>query len=334
MNDGQRLEPGAGSTAGFTLLEMIAVLTIVAVLLGLGIGFLQRGSTDLDLARAILRDQIRLAQTTARARTLPTEVRILPAANDDLRGHVQARVLTPVGHWHCEPDERWLAAALQPAISGRYEPAGRFGQALRPDPDRRQALLSVATGGKPLFDLAEGFALRLEVLPEQRHSATVARLGRAFVLALDNELVPELRCTLAGSGGRPGTTVAVKARIPLQLAQWTTLEAVHDGRTLALYIEGREAGSAAAAGRPYQANSDLFEVSTGDAAFAGVVDEIQLLAYELGPMQDLPPETTVDGPPRTVAFGRRGDLVAPVTFTLVVREERVRLTVGPGGILQ
>ena len=65
------------SSAGFTLLELLAVSGVVSVLLGFGLGYL--GKTDpMMVANSILAGERRAAQMTARAEGVPTEVLVRP----------------------------------------------------------------------------------------------------------------------------------------------------------------------------------------------------------------------------------------------------------------
>ena len=319
--------------AGFTLLEMLAVMTILSILIGLSLGFLQRGSSDLDVARSMLRDQVRLAHTTAKARGLPTEVVITPARPNQ-SGRIQARVLVPVGAWHLEPNEKWFDQALLPQLTGKPDPAGRFGGAWRPDPTSQMSMLRVATGTRATFDLREGFAFRIELRLDARAPASVARLGRAFTLTLDADAVPEVKLTLADPGPRPGPTVTASAKRPLPLSAWCTLELVHDGASLILVVDGAEEARVSAKGSVFQEGKDLFEVSLGNAPIQGLVDEIQILAYQPADPHDLPGDVTIAGNERRIGFGRRGELLDSIELELVLGERREKLRVAEGGLLQ
>jgi hypothetical protein len=312
---------------------MLTVLTILAVIMGFSIGFLKRGQSEFDLMRAALRDQVRLAHTTAKSRGLPTEVTVEPARQNEA-AFVQARVLAPVGHWHFEPGERVLDSALQPRFSGKQEPAGRFGQAMRPDPDSQLSLLLVNAGGNAAWDLRSGFALRLDLKLDSRSPCTVAKLGRALTLTLDSAAVPEAKITLADPGPKPGVVITATARQGLRLAEWTTVEVVHDGKELMLLVDGRREASVRARGGVYQDNRDVFEVSAANAKIPGAVDEVQMLAYQPADRVDFPPDATIGGLQKTIAFDRRGELVEPIELELVLVDRREKVRIGEGGILQ
>src|SRR5690606_28938207 len=147
---------------GFTLLELLAVMALLGILTGLGVGMLQRRGDDLEQALRLVRNQVRVAALTARTRRLPAEVVVKPAGPTGLAS-VEARVLRPIGNWHMEETTRGDDdAGLESRVEGTPEP-GRFGAARRPDLERQVALLALHAGRRSVFDLSDGFALRIEV---------------------------------------------------------------------------------------------------------------------------------------------------------------------------
>ncbi|MEM7198974.1 MAG: prepilin-type N-terminal cleavage/methylation domain-containing protein [Planctomycetota bacterium] len=325
--------PPASSSTGFTLLELLIVMGLISVLMGVGVGFVQRGQTDIDVALLTARDQIRTASTTAKDRGLPTEVEIEPA-QDGAPARIVVRGLRTVGHWHLESDERWIDSRLRPALNGTVEP-GRFGEARRPDLDAPGAMLALAANGD-VFDLEVGVAFRVDLRLDTFEPAIVARLGRAFELGYDADLVPYASVTLKGVGDQPGSVIKVNGTDPLPTVAWVTVELVHDGHWLALVVDGREQAGVAAAGAPFQRQGDQLEVSLGNSPVHGLVDEIRLLAYDRGARLALPDGVEWLGLQGPIRFGRRGELVAPkpARFTLQLDEEKVVREIGPGGVLR
>jgi len=322
--------PGVkAGAAGFTLIELLAVMSIVTVLMGLGIGFMLRRGSPLEQATAVLRDQVRLAAVTAKSRQAPTEVRLLTA---DGRQQLRVRGLEPVAAWHCEPGERPLDEQVRGTVVGEHVP-GRFGMALRQGDDPRVGILRVPTLGRSVWDLGDGFLLRLDLRLDERRGCTVAQLARAFVLELDDDGTPEVRVTLA-SGKQQGATRKAKAQVPLPLRTWTTVDVVFDGSSLELWNDGRQVAATDAAGSPFQRESDAFEVSPGQAAVPGLVDEIQLWAYVLADPVDLPPGTELKGLDAGVRFAPTGEPEHPCEVSLVSGEQTERYLIAPGGVLQ
>jgi hypothetical protein len=120
----------------------------------------------------------------------------------------------------------------------------------------------------------------------------------------------------------------------LPLHQWVAIELVHDGRALALSVDGREVARAAAAGAPFQGSDDVFEISMANAPIPGIVDEVRLLAYERGERLDLPGDVELSGVQGAVEFDRLGMPRGVVRIALSRQGETRTRTIGPGGVLQ
>ena len=304
---------------------------LIAILSGIGIGFLREADSGLDITRAILRDQIRIAYETARSTGRPTSVDLTKV---DEIAFLRAKVLSPVGQWHLEPGELPFGG-LDPVLSGIEMATGRFGSCLRPDLAENETMFRVATSESPRFDLRDGFALRLEVFLEARERSIVASLGETFSLELDEDLRPIARLTLA-DGPKAGRTVSLGSEeYVLPLRRWVSLELVHDGVDFLLTVDGEEVSQAAAVGEPFQpTEGQWFEVSPSNSLVHGMIDEIQLLGYELTESLQIPADVEILGLSTPVAYDRRGVLRRPVTIELVLGTHREVRKVAPGGVLE
>lgn len=317
--------------AGFTLIELLAVMSILSVLMGLGVGFMLRRGSPIEQSVAIVRDQVRLAAVSAKSRSAPTEVLLLRP--DEGRIQLQVRGLEPVGAWHLEPGELPLSEQVRGDVAGDPAP-GRFGVALRCKEGGKTPVLRVPTLGRPVWDLRDGFLLRIDLKLDERRAATIASLGRALLLGLDQEAVPELRAVTAAASGDQGTTRAMKARHPLPVRRWVTLDAIYDGSELRLLVDGRLVASEPLRGAPFQRDTDTFEISPGQAPVPGLVDEIQLWAYALGEPVELPPNVTLQGLDQGLRFLPTGETEAPCLITVKSGDVTDRYRVAPGGVLQ
>lgn len=320
------------AASGFTILELMVVMGVISVLFGLGFGFLQGSASNLELAEAVLRDQLRVAGLSARTRHLPTEIEILPG-DEGRPVRMRARILAAVGHWHMEPGESWPGLGLTPELFGESVP-GRYGFAMRGDPDG-PALLSLETEGKGFFDLRHGFALRLEVKLDAREEMVLARLGESFELRLDSELRPQGSVSLRGAVGARGSRVTVSGKESLSLQPWHSLQLVHDGRELRILLDERLLDRAAAKGQLFQEGDEQFSVSPEDQPVLGLIDEVQLLAYEYSLTQDLPSGVQLEGVSGSIVFDRHGELVGAPSFRLSSDSDGERLLrLGAGGLIQ
>jgi len=308
---------------------------VLAVLSGIGIGFLGKSESSASITWTILRDKIRLAHETARTSGRPTTVEMITTKDGDrlLRG----KTLETVGQWHLETDERPFADLI-PDLHGIVDPDGRFGECMRPDPDKDESMFSLSTAGIARFGMMDGFALQVEVFLDVRDKCVVATFdsGSTFHLELDQDLVPMARMHLSAGGDQRGRSIEIQAEdhaLPLQ--RWVSLGVYHDGREFALTVGKEVVAQAAAKGELYQSRQGgLFEVSPRGSMVPGKIDEIQLLAYSRGEAVLLPMDVDIAGLDRPVVFDRRGKLVTPVTIEVALDQMKETRTVVPGGVLQ
>ncbi len=320
-------------TGGFTLLELLVVMALLGILMGIGVGFLQRRGDSLDIAVATVRDQVRVAASTARSRHVPTEVRLDPG-DPERPASVVASVPQAVGEWHMEANAALDDDGNLPSVvTGTVEP-GRFGDARRADLSRQTSLLDVQTGTRPVADLRDGFELRVDVRLDALEAMSVARLGSSLELKLDEFLVPIARVVSTEGGERAGPVVNLHGARPLSAYAWHTLALVHDGRRVSLFVDEQEADSAPLQLPILQKEDDRFEVSPGDAPILGLVDEVLLVAYDRGEVQTLPPGVLFQDAPRVIAFDRNGDLVTSVSFRVTIGDAGRDIRIGPGGIVE
>ncbi len=326
----QRADSTRRTTGGFTLLELMIVMTLLGVLGGFGLGFLQDRGSDVELALSMVRDHVRVAALTARTRRLPTSVEL--TKGDGIEAPtVRARVLVPVGIWSLEERQRG-DSRLTATIGGTIVP-GRFGMARRPTDREPLLTLPTAESRDTLFDLSEGFAIQLDVKLDTREEMVLARLGTNVSLTLDRDLYPEAKVTFR-DGDRAGGSVTMTSTIPLRLHQWTTVTLAHDGKDVSILVDERVGASRAMGGALYQSESDTFEISPGDASVLGLVDEVRVLAYEFTQLDTFPVGVELRCREERIEFGRDGRILSPVEFTLVFGDERQEHRIDPGGVVQ
>ncbi len=303
--------------AGFTILELLVVTGVLAVLFGIGIGFLGRTDPN-QIAAAILSGETRAAQLTARAEGLPTEVFVTPG-RDGESAMVQGRVLQPVVAWRFEASDGVVDDLLLASIGGEDEPRGRFGHARRPGGENSTPLLRWDIN-KQAADFSEGFALRFDLRLEHRAACTVLRFGSALDLQLDAGLRPQARFRVRTSGdGTQGAQVRSERSLPV--GSWCTIDVVCDGRQAWLALDGRELGRVLTPGRPLFEPGEALLISPVDAPLPGVLDEFRIYAHVFSPPQYLPNELQPEEPYR-FAYDSQGEVIAAPKVNLLLGGER------------
>ena len=289
-------------SAGFTLLELLAVIGVISVLLGIGLGYL--GKTDpLMIANSILSGERRAAQMTARAEGVPTEVWVRPGAIAQA-ATVQARLLEPVVTFHFEPNTPVLDERMRPELSGDDVAAGRFGHARRPMEDDKDSLVHWAVSPQ-IVDVRDGFLIRIDLFLEQRKSCVVIDMEPLLELRLDSDLRPDARIRLSVLGG--GTELkTMESALSMPLHRWATLEIGCDGTSMWLAVDNREYARVDAVGAPHQTPDMIMDVSPLSSPVPGIVDELRFMVFGFSPAQLLPIELQPIKPYR-FTYDKRGD---------------------------
>ncbi|MHC4339001.1 MAG: prepilin-type N-terminal cleavage/methylation domain-containing protein [Planctomycetota bacterium] len=241
--------------AGFTLIEILVVLSLLGVLMGIGIGLVQRAGVG-NL----------LIQTTNQCATLLASARALAYGNDgayvlvecDERGETFVRSFRnrQVFHWPCEDFNRSSAPAAMTRegsvdIATGGVPSGEGGHV-----DFSGGV--VRLGNPPWLQLVDGFSIRCRLFPAEGASRATMRLfekGTAISVALvrgdgnnyDVDATIRLQADERGEGAgscqlKTGMRDAMEVpewRAPVLEGRWQDLHVAYDRNAFAIYVDGR-----------------------------------------------------------------------------------------------
>ena len=334
--DPQREDSLERHERGVTLLEILVVVGIIGIMMGFGVGALQRQQNDLEQTAVTLRDLVRLArgnarfyQSTARLVVDPPP-RTTPATQGELDYPEQQwfRVLAvrPLSEWNFDLNGPSGSFGIEGTLgAASIVDAGRFGKGLEPDPEGGQPGVFVRTSQYSEFDMSEGFVARLDLWLDAREACTILRLGQSFELGIDNGGFARGQVTFTQSGGQAGRTIRMRGLQRLPLRQWFRLSLAYDGKSIVLERDGLEEDERPGDGRVFYDRQGEFWISAGDTPVPGRIDSVELFGYErLGEFQ-LPQDVRLLSGAGDLHFASDGRLDpryhgAPVTYRMAMGE--------------
>lgn len=303
--------------AGLTLIELLAVMAVIGILLGAGVGVL--ASLDLGERAALGRIQnaIRSTRNTALARRAPARVRLLAPGAPGHRGAgdgwaLQPEVLELVGTWHFEGDLEGAFGLTGTADEPAFADDGYIGRALGLAA-RDDSAVEFPVQNDPAFDFQQGFvlecALRLEAA---RNPGVVVDAGGLFGLelqahgALSGWLVPagldergQLRpkgrqelCTDEGALSGPG---------------WHRVRFEYDRRLARISVEGVELARTELDVPLWRMEGPL-ALGDGRQRVGVGVDALVIGAFIAAPAVVLEDTLRLVEPPPVIAFDAAGHL--------------------------
>jgi hypothetical protein len=318
-------------------MELLAVLAILSVLLGIGVGAFDQVRLGRALAVAQVKDALRATrlfaiEQSSRARfTFGGEGTRMLAS-----GFVAA------GNWHFEGQtDGW---PTQPSLEGGAEriPDGAIGGALRLPADSPGF---VKLGTSPSFDAPLGLAVEAFVRVEPGTGGVIVRKGNAFALSLtaDARLRGAVQVA-AASGERTGTaeTLVAETSAHVTPGRWTRVGMEYDGFELRLSIDGVEQAAVAEQERRFPVPDPEADLVVGaqNPPFAGDVDEVRFAGVVARESPALP-DGVVFAATGTIVFDGSGRLdpafhARPATLELKYEEgaKSRSVTVGLLGEIQ
>lgn len=158
---------------GFTLVELVIVMGIIAVLIGAGVGLIARLRVADRAAVGIVTSTLRAARNWSVAREAPARVRL------DSKNHtLQAFGMSVIGTWHFEGmPVRGAYGTEGLSLGGKIVADGFTGSALSFAGEPARSRVEIPVQLDPAFDLARGFSIASPL--DGRTAASCSRSARA-----------------------------------------------------------------------------------------------------------------------------------------------------------
>lgn len=297
------------TSQGFTLVELLIVMSLVALILGLGLGVFANLDVGGRVAVGSVQDVLRTAHNWSVARIAPARVVL-----DQKAGSLRAEGNQVVGTWHFEDDAMHGAFGIDGVkFGGQIVPDGYQGHALSFAGEAPRSHVDFPVQLDPSFDLSGGFTLRFALRPASSQGGTLLDLGAVVVVettsagAIKAYFIAQRTDdeTAQGRGGR--VTIATEAHM-LQPERWTMVQIEYDRERFAIRVEGQVAAFVAETAPVARLEGPLV-LSPSQAAFPGAIDALVVSAVVSDEAVLLPSGVTLAaGAPRAVVFQAGGGL--------------------------
>jgi prepilin-type N-terminal cleavage/methylation domain-containing protein len=294
---------------GFTLLELLIVISIMALLLGIGLGVFARLDFGDRAAASLVESTIRSAHNWAVARQAPARVTI-----DSANGTIKAEGQQLIGTWHFESMPIEGAFGLDGMSSGgQLVDDGFQGKALSFVGEPPRSHVEIPVHHDPSYDLRAGFALRCALRVESGRGGAVLRIGdtvgletsedgavRGWILAegVDDQ----------GVAQRGGKVPIATPPLALPAARWAQVEFRYDRRHLQLFVDSTLLAEVRENAPVWKIEGPLV-ISPGNEPFPGAIDSLVISAVGGAEEHRLPRSVAfAKGAPREILFSPGGEL--------------------------
>ncbi|MHC4608443.1 MAG: LamG-like jellyroll fold domain-containing protein, partial [Planctomycetota bacterium] len=245
---------------GFTLIEMVVVVTILAMLLGLSVVLFKNANKDLGVLSASghVRARLHSVREFARSEGSPAWVVL------DLQDPQSAYPLTREtwGTWHFESGQGTGALGRDAKLGNVKTVQGRVGDAVQMS--RGSA---IDCGVVPVHDKEQGISIEFWMyMWAGRGKRTICAIGDVFEMRLDESGRP------AAKFGKMKIYAPKDMTFPTEL--WVHVHFIHNGREAQLYLNGVPVASGT--GKPkWKKDKSLIFGGKGKSITA-IVDELRV----------------------------------------------------------
>ncbi len=320
-----------------TLLELLLVMTILAVVLGAGVGAFASLDFGKRQARGFVKNVLRAAQNSAIARQAPARVHV-----DHARNVITAEAMEVVGTWRFENRSLAGVGGLGGEVSGGtlFVEDGFLGDALYLD-GRSGTLAEIPVQIDPAFDFRDGFSIACALRREGGGGGQVVNVSDVAGIDVGNDgrlrgwFIPRVE---EKGQIKPGGRVLVESEAGLaDVGAWVRVKLEYDRALLTLTVDGLPV-----AARPEEALVWAIErpllLSGRSFPYQGAIDDL-VISCVVASDETALPDTVRFSPdtPRDVWFAPGGGLdrarhPEPVVLTLEFEDgHRERILVGAYG---
>jgi len=326
------LAAAPAARGGFTLIELVIVMGILAILIGAGVGLVSRLRVADRAAVGIVHNTLRAARNWSVAREAPARVRI-----DPLKQTIQAFGMSVIGTWHFESmPVRGAFGTEGLSLGGQIVADGFTGSALSfvGEPARSRVELPVHLD--TAFDLSRGFAIACAVRPSSGSGGELLAVGESAGISVSDDgavrawFAPEI-VQEDGERRRGARVVLSTDGGYLRPNRWSEVEFQYDCANLRVLVDGALVALMAESAPVWRVEGPL-AISPSSAAFPGAIDAMVLSAVTGEDRRELPKgvEFAADSP-REIMFAAGGSLERsvhrePLKLTLKFgdgREEKI-----------
>jgi prepilin-type N-terminal cleavage/methylation domain-containing protein len=294
---------------GFTLIELIVVIGLVAVLLGMGVGLVARIKVGDRAAVGIVENVLRSAHNSAVAGDAGARVVI------DVPGRaLQAFGLKVVGTWHFEDVPIRGAFGVEGAtLGGELVPSGFTGRALSFVGQPSRSHVEIPVQLDPAFDLGRGFGLSCAVRTSTSDGGDLLTIGESMGLSTIDDgglrawFAPEI-VEEDGERRRGSRVVLATETGLLRPGHWSQVEVQYDRATLSVLVDGALVAHLAETAPVWKVEGPLV-LSPSGTPFPGAIDALVVSAVAGEDRRELPQGVGFDATgPKQIVFAAGGVL--------------------------
>ena len=298
---------------GYTLIELLAVIAIIGILAGVGVGFMRRRGHGLSTAIVQFKDLVRAARQRAKSTRAASRLIIQPAAGEDAGERVRvimigSRLATEWNFDSSVQPTRSSSGLLGELVGATVEKGGRHGHALFCDAELRQHGLFAVVAKDSAFDFRKGFSVSFDLWLDKRVRCVPFRLGQSIEIVVDSSGLPKATIAMVGQGDQIGVVLRLGGRSPLPLKSWVRLGLTVDGQRASLAVDSIEQDARPISNDVYYDRQGLLLLSAGDQPVPGRIDSVRIFGYEILSESYLPDFVQFMDGPKTLNFGQNGML--------------------------